>query len=212
MSVIEIAGVAASALAIWLTARRRMSCWPVGLLSVALYAWIFFAAKLYSDMLLQGAFAALQFYGWQRWFAQRRVRGEHAEEGRGEVAPARDVGFAALLPGLLAAAVGSAALGAAMARWTDASLPFVDATLTAFSLVGQYWTARRYIASWVLWIVVDVVYVAMFVFKGLYPTAALYAGFVVLAAVGWRDWRRASAAAAREPLPAAAVTLRDGGR
>ncbi|NIF66628.1 nicotinamide mononucleotide transporter, partial [Burkholderia sp. Cy-647] len=73
MSPLEIAGVVVSALAIWLTARRHLLCWPVGLASVALYAWIFLDAKLYSDMLLQGAFAALQLYGWYRWLAQRRL-------------------------------------------------------------------------------------------------------------------------------------------
>ena len=85
-------------------------------------------------------------------------------------------------------------LGGMMARWTDAALPFVDASLTAFSLVAQYWTARRYIASWGLWIVVNVVYVGMFVFKELYLTAGLYALFIGLAVVGWRDWSRTAAA------------------
>jgi len=99
-----------------------------------------------------------------------------------------------MLPDLIAAVIGSALLGGMMARWTDAALPFVDASLTAFSLVAQYWTARRYIASWGLWIVVNVVYVGMFVFKELYLTAGLYALFIGLAVVGWRDWSRTAAA------------------
>lgn len=70
MSALEIIGVAVSALAIWLTARRKMLCWPIGLASVALYGWIFFDARLYSDALLQGAFAALQLYGWRRWLSR----------------------------------------------------------------------------------------------------------------------------------------------
>ncbi|MBN3726063.1 nicotinamide riboside transporter PnuC [Burkholderia sp. Ac-20379] len=199
MSPLEIAGVIVSALAIWLTARRNMLCWPIGLASVALYAWIFLDAKLYSDMLLQGAFAALQLYGWYRWFVQRRGTGQPGS-GNNErpVLPERNVGLRRLAPGLLAAVVLSVLLGSAMARWTDASLPYVDATLTAFSLVAQYWTARRYIASWQLWLVVDVIYVGMFVYKALYLTAGLYALFVVLAAIGWRDWARALARADAE--------------
>lgn len=201
MSPLEIAGVIVSALAIWLTARRNMLCWPVGLASVALYAWIFLDAKLYSDMLLQGAFAALQLYGWYRWLVQRRGAAGEVER---PVLPERDVGLRRLAPGLLAAVALSVLLGSAMARWTDASLPYVDATLTAFSLVAQYWTARRYIASWQLWLVVDVIYVGMFVYKALYPTAGLYALFVVLAAIGWRDWARALA---RADADTAAVPL-----
>ncbi|WGS51692.1 nicotinamide riboside transporter PnuC [Paraburkholderia sp. D15] len=223
MSALEITGVIVSALAIWLTARRYMSCWPVGLASVALYGWIFYDAKLYSDMLLQGAFALLQVYGWWRWIAQRsqadgkarRVDAQRpGSEHGGQAHPAEDEGaFAsvsvsatdtdtgavkvrvvplrALLPGFAFALVCSAALGSLMAHFTDAALPYVDATLTSFSLVAQYWTARRYIASWWVWSVVNVVYVGMFLFKGLYPTAGLYALFIGLAVIGWRDWSRA---------------------
>ncbi|MBR8458553.1 nicotinamide mononucleotide transporter [Burkholderia dolosa] len=195
MSALEIAGVIVSALAIWLTAKRRMLCWPIGLASVALYGWIFFDAKLYSDMLLQGAFAVLQVYGWRRWLAQRALDANgRAAAAEGDVAPVAGVRPRQMLPELAAAVVGSALLGTTMARWTDAALPFVDASLTAFSLVAQYWTARRYIASWGLWIVVNVVYVGMFVFKALYLTAGLYALFIALAVVGWRDWSRTAAA------------------
>lgn len=215
MSALEITGVIVSALAIWLTARRFMSCWPVGLASVALYGWIFYDAKLYSDMLLQGAFALLQVYGWWRWIVQRgkageverRSRATHDAPGGNEIedegayasvgaadsgaVKVRVVPLSALLPGFAFALVCSVALGSLMAHFTDAALPYVDATLTSFSLVAQYWTARRYIASWWVWSVVNVVYVGMFLFKGLYPTAGLYALFIGLAVIGWRDWSRA---------------------
>ncbi|KVV36893.1 aminotransferase [Burkholderia territorii] len=202
MSPLEIAGVIVSALAIWLTAKRRMLCWPVGLASVALYGWIFFDAKLYSDMLLQGAFAVLQVYGWRRWIAQRALEASGGAAAAGDVAPVTGVRPRQMLPDLIAAVVGSALLGGMMARWTDAALPFVDASLTAFSLVAQYWTARRYIASWGLWIVVNVVYVGMFVFKALYLTAGLYALFIAFAVVGWRDWSRTADALRATASPA----------
>ncbi|MBB3258984.1 nicotinamide mononucleotide transporter [Paraburkholderia bannensis] len=210
MSPLEIVGVIVSALAIWLTARRKMLCWPVGLASVALYGWIFFDAKLYSDALLQAAFALLQLYGWQRWYAQRRgqqpgdeLRSDEAVAPVVPVVPVGNLPFARIVPDLLAAVVLSALLGAAMAHFTDAALPWVDASLTAFSLVAQYWTGRRYIASWTLWIVVDVIYVGMFVFKGLYLTSGLYALFLVLAALGWRDWSRALRASGAQAAYAA---------
>ncbi|MBN3750134.1 YbfB/YjiJ family MFS transporter [Burkholderia sp. Se-20373] len=121
MSPLEIAGVIVSALAIWLTAKRRMLCWPVGLVSVALYGWIFFDAKLYSDMLLQGAFAVLQVYGWQRWLAQRASEADGSAAPAGDVAPVTGVRPLQMLPDLIAAVVGSALLG----------LPFTAITLFA---------------------------------------------------------------------------------
>lgn len=181
LSPFELAAALVSAVAVWLTARRSPWCWPVGLVSVVAYAWIFVDAKLYSDMLLQVVFAVLILYGWHRWM-------RHLDAG-GHVRVASLDRRSATLH----LAVGSAAalaLGYAMHRWTDASLPWLDAALTAFSLVAQWWQARRHAAAWWLWIVVDVIYVGEYAYKSLPVTAVLYAGFVVLAAMGWRAWRR----------------------
>ena len=78
-----------------------------------------------------------------------------------------------------------------MARYTNAALPHIDASLTAFSLVAQWWQTRRYLANWLLWIAIDAVYVGVFAYKSLYITAGLYAFFVLLAILGLRSWRQA---------------------
>lgn len=188
MNPIELLGAALSAWAVWLTARRRPWCWPVGFASVLVYAGIFVDAKLYSDALLQGAFAGLIVYGWVRWL-------RHLDsEGRVTVAP---LPLRALLAQLLLGALVALLLGYAMHRFTDAALPWLDAALTAFSLVAQWWQGRRHLAAWWLWIVVDVIYVGEYAYKQLLITAVLYAGFVVLALIGLRDWRRAA-----RPAPA----------
>jgi nicotinamide mononucleotide transporter len=183
MSWFELFAALISAWGVWLTAKRRPWCWPVGFASVVAYAWIFIDAKLYSDALLQVAFAALIVYGWHRWLRNL------GDDGL--------VRVAALSPRhatlhLLIGAIAAIALGAAMHRWTDAALPWLDAALTAFSLVAQWWQGRRHIAAWWLWIVVDVIYVGEYVYKHLLITSVLYAGFVLLAAIGVRHWQRAS--------------------
>jgi nicotinamide mononucleotide transporter len=91
-----------------------------------------------------------------------------------------------------------------MSRYTDAALPWLDATLTALSLVAQYWMARLYRVNWLLWIAVDLVYVGVYVVRHLPLTAALYAGFVVLAILGWRQWGRSDAGATTLPQGASA--------
>jgi nicotinamide mononucleotide transporter len=73
---------------------------------------------------------------------------------------------------------------------TDASLPWLDASLTGFSLIAQLWMAQKRVECWVLWLVVDVIYVGLFAYKNLYLTALLYLVFVGLAARGWFAWRR----------------------
>jgi nicotinamide mononucleotide transporter len=91
-------------------------------------------------------------------------------------------------------AVGSILLGVLAVR-LHAALPHLDAALTSFSLVASWWGARKHIANWWLWIVVDLVYIGEYIYKDLWLTALLYAGLVGLAILGLRDWRRAAAAA-----------------
>jgi len=187
---VELIGALLSAWAVWLTARRRPWCWPIGLVSVVVYGWIFVDAKLYSDALLQAAFGGLIVYGWVRWLQHL------GSDGRVQIAalPMRQA-----VQHLALGVLGALALGAFMHFHTDASLPWLDATLTAFSLVAQWWQGRRHVAAWWLWIVVDVIYVGEYVYKELLITAVLYAGFVVLATIGLRAWRRAGMQAAAEP-------------
>ena len=192
MSWVELIGALVSALAVWLTARRRPWCWPIGLVSVLIYAWIFIDAKLYSDALLQGAFAVMIVYGWVRWM-------QHLDDqGRVTLAP---LPFRQALGHVVVGVAGALTLGFAMHRWTDAALPWLDAALTAFSLVAQWWQGRRHIAAWWLWITVDVLYVGEYIYKSLLITAVLYVAFIALAVIGLRAWRRANS----ETLPVADV-------
>ncbi len=181
MSGLELFAAALGVIAVWLTVKQNPWCWPIGLVMVLLYSWIFFEIKLYSGMLLQVFFALLQAYGWWQW-----TRAGTHHEGR---VVSRLTALQVLF-GLAMGAIGSAALGAAMAHWTDSGFPWSDATLTAFSLVAQLWMAQKRLQCWALWCVIDVLYIGFFAWQDLYLTAGLYALFTVIAIQGWRDWRR----------------------
>ena len=181
MSPLEIIAVIVNVLGVWLTAKRIRWCWPVNVVAVLLYVWIFYVAKLYSDMLLQVLFAFLQLYGWWRW-SQGQL-----EDGR--IQPVA-LGRREAALGLLAGFASGVLLGWLTQTFTDAALPWLDAQLTGFSVVASIWAARKYMASWWLWIVLDVIYVGQYLYKDLNLTAALYAGFVGLAVYGLRAWRQ----------------------
>lgn len=180
MSNLEIIAVLVNVLGVWLTARRTPWCWPVGVVAVLLYVWIFYDVKLYSDMLLQVLFAFLQGYGWWRWRTGR------VAEGKVRIEPLHP---RLAIISLVAGAVLSVLLGTAMAHFTDAAVPWLDATLTGYSLVASYWAARKFVASWWLWIGLDAVYTGLYYYKDLPLTAVLYAGFILLAIYGLRAWQ-----------------------
>lgn len=182
---LEITATVTTLFGIWLTTRRDMLCWPVVLAADFLYLVVFFRARLFSDTLLQGFFVAFTVYGWWHWW-----RGVRAE-GEVRVVPLSLRGW---LGGLAVGAVGAVFLGWLMVR-VGAALPRLDATLTSYSLVASWWGARKHIANWWLWIVVDVVYVGEYLYKDLRLTALLYLVLVGLAVLGLRDWHRAPVAA-----------------
>jgi nicotinamide mononucleotide transporter len=179
---LELAGMAATVLGIWLTTKRLLICWPIVLLADLLYLVVFFQARLFSDALLQIFFVAITLYGW--WHCWRGIRAE----GEVRVVP---LSLRAWIGGLAAGAVGAVLLGWLMVR-IGAALPHLDAALTSYSLVASWWGARKHIANWWLWIAVDVIYVGEYLYKDLRATALLYAGLVALAILGLRDWRRAT--------------------
>jgi nicotinamide mononucleotide transporter len=178
---IEIAGWVTTLLGIWLTTRRLLLCWPVTLAADLLYLVVFYRARLLSDSLLQGFFVVFTLYGWWHWW--RGVR----EEGEVRVVP---LGARALWIALIAGAAGSLVLGE-IAKRLHAALPYLDAALASYSLVGSWWQARKHIANWWLWIVVDLIYIGEYVYKDLWLTAVLYAILVALAVLGLRDWKKA---------------------
>ena len=67
MSGLELIAAVLGVTAVWLTVKQNAWCWPIGLVMVLIYGWLFFEVKLYSGMLLQVAYAILQLYGWWQW-------------------------------------------------------------------------------------------------------------------------------------------------
>lgn len=181
VTVTETVGVLFGIAGVWLTVRQSIWCWPVGIVSVSVFAVVFFHARLYGSAALQLAYVAVSLYGWYTW--------QHPGDGGHVLHVSRTPRRWMLALGLLAS-VGAAALGFALRDRTDAVLPFVDAAATSFSLAAQWMTTRKWIQTWLVWIVVDVVYVAMYLSQDLYQTAGLYGVFLVLAVLGYREWRR----------------------
>ena len=180
----------------WLAIREDARCWPVGIVNVAIYFFVFFHARLYATAVLQAVYVALSVYGWREW----RRGGEGG--GRLAVSPTPRRWAAGLAAAGVAASLG---LGLFLKYRTDAALPFPDAATTAFSLVAQWMATRKWLENWLVWIAVDVVYLGVYFSQGLYLSTGLYAAFLVMAIAGlpasgalrWRGRPRPEAAADR---------------
>jgi nicotinamide mononucleotide transporter len=179
---LELLGFVLSVATVVLTILRNHWGWFFAIVSSATYGVVFFDARLYGDAGLQGVFIAASIWGWWQW-----LRG-----AAGKPLPVTRLSGAGWSAALLGWAVGFFALSAFLKAYTDTDVPHMDGFLTAGSLVGQLLTAKKKIENWHTWIVVDVLYVGLYIYKGLHLTAILYAVFVVLAVLGLRAWTNAA--------------------
>ncbi len=186
MSILEFVAAFCGFWAVLLTIYRKPLCWPVGLAQVLLYTIVFFRARLYSQVILQVVFAAMQLHGWWQW-RQSSAKAADAVDDEVEV---RSISRSGLIASLIAAMGITAVLGLVMSQMTDAALPFADAATAGFSLAAQWLMIHRYVENWWLWLVVNAISIYMFAAQGLWITAGLYILFFALAVIGAQAWHR----------------------
>jgi nicotinamide mononucleotide transporter len=184
MSPWEIVGTLLGVVGVTLMIRQNIWGWPIGLAQVAVYAWVFYGAKLYSDVILQGFFFVIQAYGWWHWLRNKHTAA-HSD------LPVTRLGVAAVAGWLVLGAAATAGWGTYMGRTTDAALPHWDAFILVFSLIAQWLQARKKLENWPGWLAVNTVAIGVYWAKDLRLTAGLYVVFWFMALWGWREWRRA---------------------
>ena len=182
MSPWEIIGTVLGVIGVALMIRQHVWTWPVGLVQVSVSGWVFYQAKLYSDALLQIFFFGIQVYGWCHWL--------HARERAKPELPVTRLPMPRRLGWIAAGIVGTFAWGELMRRNTDAALPYWDAFILVFSLIAQWFQARKYLENWAGWMIVNGVAIGVFWVKELRLYSVLYVIFFVMAMFGHRAWQR----------------------
>ena len=176
---LEAASFVTGAACVWLTVRENVWNFPIGLLNVATFAVVFLRAGLLADAGLQVVYLILGIRGWYLWRRGGRAGAplQVTRAGTGE------------LIGTVAAVVVLTVLLWLVLRHVGGSASFWDALTTAISLGSQWLLNRKRLESWLGWIVVDAIYVPLYLAKSLHLTAILYAIFLGLAVLGLRQWQ-----------------------
>lgn len=177
----EIIAVMLGVIAVFLSTRQNVWTFPLGIISVFLYIEIFYDVKLYADMGLQVFFIVLQVYGWYEWL----YGGENKTMLHVTRIPVRSGGICIVI-----VVAGTIVLGYTLHRLTDASLPYIDSLLAVLSMVAQWMLARKYLENWNIWAVVNVGSILMYAYKELYFTTILYGVYLILAVMGYREWKK----------------------
>ena len=184
-SFLEILGFLTGIAGVFLTIKRSPFCWPISALNVMLYGVIFYDAKLYADMGLQGVFLVFSIYGWYAWTKGSKNYLPDSSPLQVKQSTIKEVSF-----GILITIPIAVILGYMLKNQTNADFPYIDSMLASLSIFAQILQTRKRLENWYLWILVDTVYILIYVSKDLYLSALLYAVFLALAMQGVIEWRK----------------------
>jgi len=175
----ETLAVVLSVAYLLLAMKENSLCWYCAFLSTAIYVWIFGDVSLYMESVLNVYYMAMAVYGWYQW--------RHGGDRQAGVSISR-WGRQQHIMALAAIAVATAVSGYLLDSRTDARLPYLDSFTTWASVLTTFMVARKIIDNWLYWIVIDGASIYLFLDRGLYQTAALFALYTVLAVIGYRLW------------------------
>jgi nicotinamide mononucleotide transporter len=180
--IVEIAGTISGLLFLYLEIKQNKWLWPVGLLTSAMYIYVFFIAKLYADMSLQFYYLFISIYGWIAW-----SRGKQADKKELAVSKLTPVLFGKLV---LVSGVIYAVIAYVLVNFTDGAIPYWDAFTTALNIVATWMLARKILEQWLFWVVVNSVSFGLYIYKDLKFTAILFFFYTTMAVVGYFQWKK----------------------
>ncbi len=181
MSAAESLAVVLALAYLLLAAREHIACWACALVSTAIYTVVFWDASLLMEAALNVYYMAMAVYGWQQW-----RYGGAANEGVSIRSLSRRQ------HGLIVAAVVCLTLasGTYLASQTSAVWPYVDSFTTWASVITTVLVAKKYLENWLYWFVIDSISIPLYLDRGLYLTAALFAVYLVIVVFGYLSWQR----------------------
>lgn len=180
---VELLGTIFGLLYIVFSIKQNIWCWPVGLISSALYIYVFFITKFYADMGLQVYYLVISVYGWYHWmFGAKSKKHDDLKISKSS--------YKFIIYLIIATFVLFSIISFILVCYTDSDIPYWDAFTTAGSFVATWMLARKIIEHWLIWIIVDSISIGLYIYKGLYPTVLLFSVYTILAIFGFIEWKK----------------------
>nr|WP_143186920.1 nicotinamide riboside transporter PnuC [Microbulbifer donghaiensis] len=179
MSLWEIAAVILALAYLLLAMKEKISCWCAAFASTLIYLFLFWDVSLLMESALQVFYLVMAVYGWWQW----RHHGDAQQDLKIHRWPLRTHLLVATGVGAL-----TVAFGYLLQTNTNAALPYLDSFTTWGAVITTYMVTRKVLENWIYWIVVDGVSIYLYLDRGLYLTALLFALYVIIVIVGFFQW------------------------
>ena len=178
-SFLEIIGTVFSLLFCYFVIKENIWCWLFGILASAISFVLFIKATLYSEAILGLYYIAIGFYGWAVW--------------KGNKNTVISISKWSLKFNSIAIAIStllSAVLGYILARYTNATNPYTDATITIFSFLASYKEAQKILSGWAFWILINATSSVLYFQRSLYYYAGLAIVYTFMSIWGYYRWQK----------------------
>jgi nicotinamide mononucleotide transporter len=162
--------------------KGKVLLWLYGIITSLLYVYVFFNSKIYADMSINIYYVIISIYGWIHWYKRENGGKEELQFSRLNLKNGIILFLITLLIFFLISFI--------LKKFTDSSIIFWDAFITAGSITATWMLARKILEHWLIWIVVDALSIGLYIYKGLYPTVFLFLVYTILAVIGFFEWRR----------------------
>ncbi len=179
----EVAGTLIALAYLFFSIKQNIWLWPLGFISSAIYAFVFYRSKIYAGMGLQIYFVLISVYGWYIWWKSNKESQEPAS------VKSLIYNYKLIIILVLCAIVIFIFLSQILV-YTDTKVPYFDAFISALSIVATWMLAKKYIEHWLVWMIADPVSVGICMFQGLYFTVFLYVVYTLMAIYGYKSWKR----------------------
>jgi len=189
-TVLQFLGLAVGLVYLYYEYHAKARMWVVGIVMPLISMWVYFRKGLYADFGMNVYYFLMAVYGYLSWTGIIKRRKKTAATAADKPLAISHVSLRACLGTAAATAVLWGVIYLFLHTATDSTVPVADAFTTALSITATWMLARKYIEQWLAWIAVDGVCVGLYLYKGIYPYALLYAVYSVVAVAGYMKWRR----------------------
>lgn len=180
MKWLEISAVAFTVIYVILAIKGNPWCWIAGIIGAALTIIFDLQLRYYQDAVLQTYYVGAGIYGWKQWTKRKDTSDSFTvfSVDLNFFAPWLFIGFI-LTPlfGFIFSQLGN-------------SFPYVDAFTTVFSFIATYLTAKKILESWLMWMVIDTVFIVQYFLKDAYWFTALFIFLTIMAYIGYSGWKK----------------------
>lgn len=178
---LEIIAVVFGLASVWFARMENILVYPTGIVSVLIFVYICFFAKLYADMGINFFYFLMSVYGWYMWTRKDKSR---------ETLKISRSGWGEHLFNLLAGLAMFLILNYVLRNFTDSDVPLWDSLTTAIFIVAMFLMARKRIDNWTAWMLGNLISIPLYFYKGLVFTSFQYTVFLILAIMGYIEWDR----------------------